>query len=103
MRNEIVDRARPGDKVVFTGSLIVVPDVSQLGSGRNTEMRGASKARSKDGLPSDGMTGLKALGVRDLSYKLCFLASMAQPADVRVEKHPLSLFPVPNLHEGFSS
>ena len=30
VRNEIVDRAKPGDKAVFTGCLIVVPDVSQL-------------------------------------------------------------------------
>jgi len=30
VRNEIVDRAKPGDKARFTGCLIVVPDVSQL-------------------------------------------------------------------------
>ena len=30
MRNEIVERAKPGDKAVFTGTLIVIPDVSQL-------------------------------------------------------------------------
>jgi len=30
LRNEIVDRAKPGDKCVFTGTLIVVPEVAQL-------------------------------------------------------------------------
>ena len=30
MRNEMVDKAKPGDKCTFTGSLIVVPDVAQL-------------------------------------------------------------------------
>ncbi len=30
LRHEIVDHAKPGDKVVFTGCLVVVPDVSQL-------------------------------------------------------------------------
>jgi len=84
LRNEIVDRARPGDKCVFTGNLIVVPDVGQLGAGRSAEMRGVAKSKSKDAMPADGMTGLKALGVRDLSYKLCFLSSMVQPADARV-------------------
>lgn len=30
VRNEQVDRAKPGDKCVFTGTLIVVPDIAQL-------------------------------------------------------------------------
>lgn len=30
LRNETVDRAKPGDKVVFTGTLVVVPDVRQM-------------------------------------------------------------------------
>ncbi len=32
----------------------------------------------------EGLTGLKALGVRDLSYKLCFLACAVSPMDSRV-------------------
>src|ERR1700749_544624 len=31
LRGEIVDRAKAGEKCIFTGALIVVPDVSQLG------------------------------------------------------------------------
>ena len=79
-----MDRAKPGDKCVFTGNLIVVPDVAQMAPGRGAEMRAGAKARSKDAAPQEGLTGLKALGVRDLTYKLCFLASMVQPADARV-------------------
>jgi DNA replication licensing factor MCM6 len=30
LRNEVVERAKPGDQCVFTGTLIVVPDVSKL-------------------------------------------------------------------------
>lgn len=30
LRNEIVEQAKPGDKAVFTGMLVVVPDVAQL-------------------------------------------------------------------------
>ena len=33
---------------------------------------------------SEGVYGLKALGVRDMTYKLAFLASMVQSADARV-------------------
>lgn len=31
LRNELVERARPGDRCVFTGCLIVIPDVAALG------------------------------------------------------------------------
>jgi DNA replication licensing factor MCM6 len=30
LRNEIVDQAKPGDRCVFVGSLIVVPEVISL-------------------------------------------------------------------------
>ena len=30
LRNEMVDRAKPGDKCMFTGALVVVPDLRQL-------------------------------------------------------------------------
>ncbi|KAI4222914.1 MAG: hypothetical protein L6R36_005805 [Xanthoria steineri] len=81
LRGEIVDRAKAGEKCVFTGTLIVVPDVSQLGlpgvrpeatrDNRNTP-RGAEAGGS-------GVTGLKALGVRDLTYRMAFLACMVTP------------------------
>jgi DNA replication licensing factor MCM6 len=40
--------------------------------------------RSREGFGNEGVTGLKALGVRDLTYKLAFLACMVQPASTRV-------------------
>lgn len=30
LRNEIVDAAKPGDKCIFTGTLVVVPDIVSL-------------------------------------------------------------------------
>ena len=30
VRHDVVEKAKPGDRVIFTGSLIVVPDVAQL-------------------------------------------------------------------------
>lgn len=81
LRGEIVDRAKAGEKCIFTGALIVVPDVSQLGlpgqhvqasrDDRNTP-RGADAGGS-------GVSGLKALGVRDLTYRLAFLSCMVMP------------------------
>ena len=40
--------------------------------------------RPQEGAGAEGSTGLKALGVRELTYKLSFLACMIQPADARV-------------------
>jgi DNA replication licensing factor MCM6 len=44
LRNEIVETARPGDKAVFTGVLVVVPDVAAISApGERVEARsGAS-------------------------------------------------------------
>lgn len=30
LRNEIVERAKAGDKCVFTGTLIAIPDIAQM-------------------------------------------------------------------------
>lgn len=78
LRGEIVDRAKAGEKCIFTGALIVVPDVSQLGlpGVRPQAIRDNQNApRSGEAGPS-GVSGLKALGVRDLTYRLAFLACM---------------------------
>ncbi|KAL2258908.1 hypothetical protein VTK26DRAFT_7588 [Humicola hyalothermophila] len=77
LRGEMVDRAKAGEKCVFTGALIVVPDVSQLG------LPGVRRVAVRDDRGADaggsGVTGLKALGVRDLTYRLAFLACMVSP------------------------
>jgi len=58
VRNETVERAKPGDKCTFTGTLIVLPDVAQLGRGGSVSMR--KKTVARDGIT--GVTGLKSLG-----------------------------------------
>lgn len=73
LRGETVERAKPGDKCKFTGTEIVIPDVSQLG------LPGMKAQSVKESGPvasdlNSGVTGLKALGVRDLTYKLAFYA-----------------------------
>ena len=81
----MVERAKAGDKCTFTGAFVVVPDVSQLGlPGVNAEMmRDNRGGRGDGGVASQGVTGLKALGVRDLQYKTAFLACMVQNNDSR--------------------
>lgn len=76
LRGDCVERAKPGDRCRFTGTEIVVPDVSQLGlpgvkASSSMDTRGI--ARTSEGLNS-GVTGLRQLGVRDLTYKISFLA-----------------------------
>ena len=45
LRSEMVERAKAGDKCVFTGTFVVVPDVSQLGipGGNNAQMMRESR------------------------------------------------------------
>lgn len=76
LRGDCVERAKPGDRCKFTGTEIVVPDVTQLGlpgikPSSSLDTRGI--AQSSEGLNS-GVSGLKSLGVRDLTYKITFLA-----------------------------
>ena len=65
LRAEAVETAQPGDRCDFTGTLIVVPDVGSLNM---PGARSETNARHK-GEDSEGVRGLKALGVRDLHYR----------------------------------
>ncbi|RDD39503.1 Zygotic DNA replication licensing factor mcm6 [Trichoplax sp. H2] len=82
LRAEAVEQAQAGDKCDITGTLIVVPDVSQLRT-PGTTSEPASKRRTNDGYNNDGVSGLKSLGVRELSYKLSFLACNVTPVDAK--------------------
>lgn len=82
VRNEQVERAKAGDKCTFIGTLIVVPDIAQLSLPGN-RLENQSEGRSRNN-PTDGITGLKALGVRELAYKLSFLASVVQPSHTQL-------------------
>ncbi|KAH8705439.1 MCM2/3/5 family-domain-containing protein [Talaromyces proteolyticus] len=80
VRGEMVDRAKAGEKCIFTGTLIVVPDVSQLGlPGVRPEANRDNGAFRGGDIGGGGVSGLKSLGVRDLTYRLAFLACMITP------------------------
>ncbi|KAF5368939.1 hypothetical protein D9758_002987 [Tetrapyrgos nigripes] len=88
LRGELVERAKAGDKCVFTGTFIVVPDVSQLGLPGGDQARLQREAARSGSNPmtggiGGGVTGLKSLGVRDLQYKTAFLACMVNDSDAR--------------------
>lgn len=71
------------DRYDFTGTLIVVPDVGALAfPGAKAEI----SSRHKAGVQGDGVRGLKALGVRDLNYRLAFLACSISATSLRVRK-----------------
>merc|ERR1719445_109178 len=70
LRNEIVEHAKPGDKCLFTGTVVVVPDISQFGRNPVLSKR-PDEPRTSD---RSGITGLSGLGARDMSYSLAFLA-----------------------------
>ena len=83
MRNECVEQAKPGDRCDFIGTLIVLPDVSQLSMpGVRSESAQRTQGGTDDkGYNAEGVRGLKALGVRDLTYHLAFLACHITPAE----------------------
>nr|GFA84938.1 DNA replication licensing factor MCM6 [Tanacetum cinerariifolium] len=68
LRHDIVEQARAGDTVIFTGT------------------------RGNSGGVQEGVKGLRTLGVRDLSFKLAFIANSMQicngrrDADIRNRK-----------------
>ena len=83
LRNEVVEQAKAGDKCIITGTVIVVPDISQLyAPGKYPEASKGANTRGRDVF--GGNTGLKALGCRDLTYKLSFLGCRVQPAEAKV-------------------
>ena len=66
----------------FVGTLIVVPDVSTLNL---PGARAESSSRHK-GEESEGVTGLKSLGVRDLHHKMSFLACSVQSTNNKLTR-----------------
>lgn len=66
----------------FTGTMIVVPDVSVLQlPGAKAEVDGRNK---KGDYNVEGVRGLKALGVRNLNYRVAFLACSVAHSSPRV-------------------
>lgn len=80
LRAECVEKTQAGDRCDFIGTLIVVPDVSKLAS-QGTRAETSSRVNGSD--DNEGVGGLKALGVRDLTYKMAFLAFHVAPCNAK--------------------
>lgn len=82
VRNEVVEVAKAGDKMCFTGCLVVVPDVSVMSApGERVQLKQGGGSNNQNA--AEGFTGLKSLGVRELTYRLMFICCAVQPADQR--------------------
>lgn len=64
-----VECVQPGDRAEFTGCLIAVPDIMQMFTA------GAGHVKTDSGASGDGIRGLKALGVREMTHRMAFMAS----------------------------
>lgn len=66
-------------RVIFTGTVVAVPDVMALTSaGERAECRREAPQRKNGSGVQEGVKGLRSLGVRDLSYRLAFVANSVQ-------------------------
>lgn len=85
LRNENVETVQAGDRYDFTGTLIAVPDISVMStpSARAESASGQKKGEANN----EGVKGLKCLGIRDLNYRLSFLACSLSATDSRVRNY----------------
>lgn len=76
-RGDEVEKGQPGDRCIFVGTPVVVPDLySMMKPGEKYQLSSHTDAvKSDNNLSMQGVTGLKALGVRDLNYKIVFIAN----------------------------
>ncbi|ESO02705.1 hypothetical protein HELRODRAFT_185013 [Helobdella robusta] len=78
LRGESVETAQAGDRCDFTGTLIVAPDISAMAfPGVKSETGSRIQNQQQMG---EGVRGLKMLGVKDLNYKMAFLACHVAPS-----------------------
>ena len=77
IRHEIVETCKPGDKCQFIGELIVVPDITSMYKPGEKVQQQIKRDyfRREEQKVTEGVTGLKNLGIKDMSYKLIFLAN----------------------------
>lgn len=66
-----VELVQAGDRYDFIGTLVVIPDVAQLLAAN----AGLVREETSKGPSSDGVKGLKSLGVREMTHKIAFMAN----------------------------
>ncbi|KAK4522309.1 hypothetical protein GAYE_HPESCF16G0189 [Galdieria yellowstonensis] len=92
IRNDDVEVAKAGDRCVFVGSLIVIPEPSSLAAaGERIEFTGPNDFRT------EGVTGAKEFGARELTYRISFLACYVCP--VELYSKPRSLHRISDIED----
>ena len=90
LRNEQVERAQPGDRVVLTGTLVVVPEMySKFKPGEKIELN-----KIHSGFKAPGQQNMQlqtGLRITDLNYKLVFLAINVKVNTNKLVKDNLSI------------
>ncbi len=80
-RGEMVERCKAGDTVILTGSWVVIPDGGALARAGE-----APRSISNQNTDSAGVRGLQAIGVKELTYRTCFLVSSILGASEKSNK-----------------
>lgn len=73
-----VECVQSGDKCEFVGTLVTVPDVAQMLTAQAGLIRTESNKSNQE-----GVSGLKSLGVREMTHKLAFIAIACIPEGTR--------------------
>ena len=79
-RNDVVEKAKAGDKILFTGTVIVVPDaggLSRVGESTTSSKSGGGRGSDVGG----GFQGLSKMGCKEMTYKMLFVACSVQQTD----------------------
>ncbi|KAJ1905063.1 MCM DNA helicase complex subunit mcm6 [Coemansia sp. IMI 209127] len=89
VRGDLVERVKPGDRAQFTGALVALPDVAQLAGPGQAAVAQRDASRGQRGPDaSNGVSGTRALGARELTYRLAFLACFAQATSEATSSGP---------------
>lgn len=95
-RNDVVEIAKAGDKMLFTGFTAVIPDTAKLG---DTATGVKTFSGRGDGL-GEGVSGLKAMGVREFNYKMLFIACTVQVVSQHKERDVVNLNDLRGIETG---
>jgi DNA replication licensing factor MCM6 len=80
-RNEMVERVKAGEKIIITGTMCVIHDTSGGSAGENTVLGKSGLGRADNF--ADGVQGLKKLGVREMTYRMIFVACAVESQELR--------------------
>ncbi|KAH0794860.1 DNA replication licensing factor mcm6 [Histomonas meleagridis] len=75
LRNDLVETTKPGDRCVFVGTPVAVPEIPRRSIGERLQLQ------KPGGFETDGVTGVRSYGSRELTYRLSFLGCSAKPIE----------------------